>query len=77
MNMMSSINEETGMFALAAVAHSSIQSPGGVAIGIAIVVALCWRFLVKVGIAILAIGFLFVIGTVLYMIVTGLQALVR
>jgi hypothetical protein len=75
--MMSPINGETGMFALAAVAHSSIQSSGVVAVGIAIVVALCWRFLLKVGIAILAIGFLFVIGTILYMIVTGLQALLR
>jgi hypothetical protein len=63
--------------AVTAATHGSVQSTETVAVIVVIVAALFWKFLVKVGIAILAIGFLFVIGTVLYMIVTGLQALVR
>ncbi|HEY1702475.1 MAG TPA: hypothetical protein VGG75_22440 [Trebonia sp.] len=63
--------------AATAAAHGSIQSSETVAVIVVIIAALFWKFLVKVGIAIIAIGFLFVIGTVLYMIVTGLQALVR
>lgn len=63
--------------AVTAAAHGSLQSPEVIAIVVAIVAALFWKFLLKVGLAILAIGFLFVIGTILYMIVTGLQALLR
>jgi hypothetical protein len=65
------------MLALAATAHASIGDAETITIIGAIVAALFWKFLVKIGLALLAIGILSVIGTFLYMVVTGLQALVR
>jgi hypothetical protein len=43
----------------------------------AIIAAACWRFLIKVGIALLLIGFFFVVVSFLLGIVHGLHALIR
>lgn len=45
----------------AAVTHSGIQSSEALAVIIAVVIAAFWRFIVKIGIALLGIGFLVLI----------------
>lgn len=42
--------------AAAAVTHSGINSPDAFAVIVAIVIAVFWRFLVKIGIVLLGIG---------------------
>lgn len=51
------------MFALAAAAvtHGGIQSSDAFAVIVAVVIAAFWRFIVKIGIALLGIGFLVLI----------------
>lgn len=64
-----------GMFALASAAQG-LNSTLVIVVIAAVVVAFFWRFLLKVGIAVLVIGFVFVFVSAVLAVVHGLHALI-